>query len=301
MMTYRDKDSVSQLKIAIEDCKGDYEILIEREALGDCGVGVALTSSSSSKGGDNIWSSLWRWAKLVFVVIFVAVLGVCFFIWIGPFLMNREVIPILNWETDTFNKPALAAIIFASVALFPTFLLPSTPSMWVAGMTFGYGLGFLLIIGGVIIGTSLPYFFGSLFYHKIEEWLERFPKKASILRLAGEGNWFNQFKAVVLLRISPFPYVVYNYCAVATGVHFCPYLLGTFVGVVPEIFVAIYTGIMIRTLADASNDRRSLSAQQIICTVVGFLLTVTTTVGVTVYAKRRLSKLQKEEEKPLIQ
>ncbi|KAI3501185.1 hypothetical protein L1887_29047 [Cichorium endivia] len=296
-----DKDSVSQLKIAIEDCKGDYEILIEREALGDCGVGVALTSSSSSKGGDNIWSSLWRWAKLVFVVIFVAVLGVCFFIWIGPFLMNREVIPILNWETETFNKPALAAIIFASVALFPTFLLPSTPSMWVAGMTFGYGLGFLLIIGGVIIGTSLPYFFGSLFYHKIEEWLERFPKKASILRLAGEGNWCNQFKAVVLLRISPFPYVVYNYCAVATGVHFCPYLFGTFVGVVPEIFVAIYTGIMIRTLADASNDRRSLSAQQIICTVVGFLLTVTTTVGVTVYAKRRLSKLQKEEEKPLIQ
>ncbi|KAI3736967.1 hypothetical protein L2E82_26957 [Cichorium intybus] len=58
---------------------------------------------------------------------------------------------------------------------------------------------------------------------------------------------------------------------------------------------------MIRTLADASNDRRSLSAQQIICTVIGFLLTVTTFFGVTVYAKRRLSKLQKEEEKPLIQ
>ncbi|PWA66360.1 SNARE associated Golgi protein family [Artemisia annua] len=77
-----------------------------------------------------------------------------------------EVIPILNWETETFSKPVLAVLIFASVALFPTIFLPSTPSMWVAGMSFGYGFGFLLIIGGCIIGTSLPYVIGSLFYHK---------------------------------------------------------------------------------------------------------------------------------------
>ncbi|MFS7898050.1 hypothetical protein Hanom_Chr00s015717g01755071 [Helianthus anomalus] len=46
--------------------------------------------------------------------------------------------------------------------------IPSTPSMWVAGMSFGYGFGFFLIIGGVTIGASLPYFIGSLFYHTIQ-------------------------------------------------------------------------------------------------------------------------------------
>ncbi|XP_076918257.1 uncharacterized protein LOC143578631 [Bidens hawaiensis] len=266
----------------------EYEILIERDS----------GSGSSGSNGDHsgcVWWSLWRWAKLLFIIIFVVLLAVAL-------IYDKEVIPILNWETKTFKKPMLAILIVSSVALFPAMVLPSTPSMWVAGMTFGYGFGFLLSIGGVIIGTSLPYFIGSIFYHKIEEWLERFPKKASILRLAGEGNWFNQFKAVILLRISPFPYVVYNYCAVATGVKFGPYLFGTLVGMVPEIFVAIYTGIMIKTLADASNEKRMISAQQIVCTVVGFLLTVVTTVGVTVYAKRRLSKLQKEEEQqPLLQ
>lgn len=75
----------------------------------------------------------------------------------------------------------------------------------------------------------------------MQETLERFPKKASLLRLAGEGNWFDQFKAVILLRVSPFPYILYNYCAVATGVKFVPYLFGTLVGMLPEIFVAIYT------------------------------------------------------------
>ncbi|KAL8200869.1 hypothetical protein R6Q57_012208 [Mikania cordata] len=288
--------------------KGDYEILIERDVMGDFGTGSVvptLYSSSRSHSGsgsdsDSVWWSLWRWTKLVFIVIFLTVLGGCFFIWIGPCLMNKEVVPILNWETKTFKKPVLAVVILASIALFPSIFLPSTPSMWVAGMTFGYGFGFLLIIGGVIIGISIPYMFGSLFYNKIEEWLDRFPKKASILRLAGEGNWFNQFKAVILLRISPFPYVVYNYCAVATGVRFSPYLFGTLIGMIPEIFVAIYTGIMIRTLADTSSDKRMISVQQIVCMVVGFVLTVVTTVGVTVYAKRRLSKLQREEEQPLL-
>ncbi|KAJ0836796.1 hypothetical protein HanRHA438_Chr16g0771031 [Helianthus annuus] len=70
---------------------------------------------------------------------------------------------------------------------------------------------------------------------------------------------------------------------------------------IPEIFVAIYTGIMIRTLVDASNDHQSLSAPHIIYMVFGFLLTIATTVVVTVYAKRRLSELQKDDEQLLLQ
>lgn len=75
----------------------------------------------------------------------------------------------------------------------------------------------------------------------MQVWLESHPKRASIIRLAGEGNCFCQFRAVSLIRISPFPYVVYNYCAVATDVKYVPYLLGTVAGMVPEIFVALYT------------------------------------------------------------
>lgn len=75
----------------------------------------------------------------------------------------------------------------------------------------------------------------------MQAWLERHPKRASIIRLAGEGNWFNQFRAVTLIRISPFPYIIYNYCAVATDVRYVPYLLGTAVGMVPDIIVALYT------------------------------------------------------------
>ena len=62
----------------------------------------------------------------------------------------------------------LTVLLFASIALFPTLLLPSTPSMWVAGMTFGYGFGFLLIISAASVGVSLPFFIGSIFHQKIQ-------------------------------------------------------------------------------------------------------------------------------------
>ncbi|KAL0393418.1 UNVERIFIED_CONTAM: hypothetical protein Slati_4308000 [Sesamum latifolium] len=273
---------------------GDYVKLEEGGGEGGARWRVETSTStsgccggSSDSGGGGGWWSWWWWAKLVVVVVFVAVLGAVFFKWVGPFFMDKEIIPIIIWERKTFSTTMLALIVFGSLIIFPTLLLPSTPSMWVAGMTFGYGYGFLLIIGAVPIGVSIPYFI---------DVVRKVSKKASIIRLAGEGNWFNQFRAVALIRISPFPYVVYNYCAMATDVKYGPYLLGTLVGMVPEIFVALYTGILIKTLANASHDRHSLSASQIIFNVIGFCVTVATTVIITLYAKRRLKELQMQEE-----
>ncbi|KAM3343752.1 hypothetical protein BC332_00476 [Capsicum chinense] len=287
-----------------EDSKGGYVKLcgdnLEENNKGFLKGCIGASSSGISGYGGNSSSSrcwsLWWWAKLVLVLIFVGVLAAVFLKWVGPFFMDKEIIPILNWETRTFSTPVLAVLVYASVALFPTLLLPSTPSMWVAGMTFGYGYGFLLIIGAVPIGVSLPYFIGHLFRHRIQSWIERYPKNASVIRLAGEGNWFNQFRAVALIRISPFPYIVYNYCAMATGVKYGPYLLGTLIGMVPEIFVTLYTGILIKTLANASQEQRFLSAPQIILNVLGFSFTFATTVMITIYAKRRLKQLQRDEE-----
>ncbi|XP_057775645.1 uncharacterized protein LOC130994606 isoform X2 [Salvia miltiorrhiza] len=259
---------------------------LKEEVSPSCGVGGA---------GGEWWWLLWWWAKLLLVALFIGVLLAVFLKWIGPFVMEKEIIPLINWERESFSTKQLVLLIFGSLTIFPSILLPSSPSMWLAGMTFGYGYGFLLVVGGVIFGVSLPYFIGSLFYHKIQVWLERYPKRASVIRLAGEGSLFNQFRAVALIRISPFPYIIYNYCAVATDVKFGPYLLGTLVGMVPEIFLTLYTGIIIQTLADATDDRQTMSGSQILFNIAGFCITAAATVLVTLYAKRRLKELQMEE------
>ncbi|XAR70388.1 hypothetical protein NMG60_11027231 [Bertholletia excelsa] len=280
-----------ELKLRVAGDCGEYVKL--GDAVEECEAGGCGAQQSPST--NRWWCCFWWWAKVVVLMVLVGLLAAVFLKWIGPFVMDKEIIPVINWERSTFSKSVLGVLLFASMALFPTLLLPSTPSMWVAGMTFGYGFGFLLIICGVAIGISLPYLIGSLFHHKIQGWLEKYPKNASIIRLASEGNWFNQFRAVALIRISPFPYIIYNFCAVATDVKFGPYFLGSLVGMVPEIFVAIYTGILIRTLADASQESRSLSVPQIIFNVLGFCGTLVATVLVTLYGKRRLKKLQELE------
>ena len=70
----------------------------------------------------------------------------------------------------------------------------------------------------------------------------------------------------------------------------------TFIHPELKIHIVYCSGILIQTLADASNDRHTLSAPQILLNVGGFLLTVVTTIVFTVYAKRQLKVLQKEEQ-----
>lgn len=55
------------------------------------------------------------------------------------------------------------------------------------------------------------------------------------------------------------------------------------------------SGIIIQTLADASDDRQSMSTPQILFNIAGFCITAAATVLVTLYAKRRLKELQMEE------
>lgn len=76
-------------------------------------------------------------------------------------------IPILQWEATAFGRPTLAIVLVVSLALFPVFLIPSGPSMWLAGMIFGYGLGFVIIMVGTTVGMVLPYLIGLMFRDRL--------------------------------------------------------------------------------------------------------------------------------------
>jgi len=73
----------------------------------------------------------------------------------------------LQWEATAFGRPMLAIVLVVSLALFPVFLIPSGPSMWLAGMIFGYGLGFVIIMVGTTIGMVLPYLIGLMFRDRL--------------------------------------------------------------------------------------------------------------------------------------
>ncbi|KAL0375891.1 UNVERIFIED_CONTAM: hypothetical protein Scaly_0706700 [Sesamum calycinum] len=226
--------------------------------------------------------------------------------------------PLLQWEATAFGRPVLALVLIASLALFPVVLIPSGPSMWLAGMIFGYGLGFVIIMVGTTIGMVLPYLIGLTFRDRIHQWLKKWPQKAAMLRLAGEGSWFHQFKVVALFRISPFPYTIFNYAIVVTNMRFWPYLSGSVAGMIPESFIYIYSNVLfhafvadvgfglslglllcsgrlIRTLADVKYRNHQLTPVEIIYNTISFIVAIITTIAFTIYARRTLNDLEVAE------
>jgi uncharacterized membrane protein YdjX (TVP38/TMEM64 family) len=212
--------------------------------------------------------------------------------WGLPFLFQQVLYPMMEWEATSFGRPVLAIVLVASLALFPVFLIPSAPSMLLAGMIFGYGLGFVIIMVGTTVGMVVPYGIGLLFRDRIHQWLMRWPQKAAMIRLAAEGSWFHQFRLVAVFRVSPFPYTIFNYAIVVTSMTFWPYLWGSIAGMVPEAFIYIYSGRLIKTLADVQYANYQLTPVEIIYNVISLIVAVVTTVAFTVYAKRALKEFE---------
>uniref|UniRef100_A0ACD5WHU2 Uncharacterized protein n=1 Tax=Avena sativa TaxID=4498 RepID=A0ACD5WHU2_AVESA len=88
------------------------------------------------------------WMKVLlgcFLLIIVSYIFVKFGV---PFAFEKVLLPIMQWEASAFGRPVLALVLVASLALLPLILVPSGPSMWLAGMIFGYGWGFVIIMYG---------------------------------------------------------------------------------------------------------------------------------------------------------
>ncbi|KAL6494446.1 hypothetical protein OROGR_031246 [Orobanche gracilis] len=239
--------------------------------------------------------SLAWWLKAILLCLITVILLIMFLKWGLPFLVQKVLFPILRLEATAFGLPVLALVLVASLGLFPVFFIPSGPSMWLAGMIFGYGLGFLIIMFGTTIGMVLPYLIGLLFRDRIHQWLKRWPQKAAMIRLAGKGSWFHQFKVVALFRNAPFPYPIFNYAIVVTSVKFWPYLFGSIAGMVPEAFIYIYSGRLLRTLADVKYGDHHLTVVETVYNVISFIFAVITIVAFGFYAKKTLNDLKKAE------
>ncbi|KAF1895271.1 hypothetical protein Lal_00043917 [Lupinus albus] len=214
--------------------KSEYVRLVISDEQGAVENEMLQPQAESRHNSFRWWIKAFLWG---FVVVVISLLLLK---WGVPFVFEKVLYPMMEWESTAFGRPVLAFVLVASLALFPVFFIPSGPSMWLAGMIFGYGLGFVIIMVGTTIGMVLPYLIGLLLRDRIHQLLKKWPRNAEMIRLAGEGSSFHQFRVVALFRISPFPYTIFNYAIVVTNMRFWPYLWGSIAGMVPEAFLYIY-------------------------------------------------------------
>ncbi|CAM6116543.1 unnamed protein product [Calypogeia fissa] len=238
---------------------------------------------------------LW-WVKVSSAGLILIAIGSAIVFWGVPLILDKVLIPMLIWEASTFSKPLLSLVLILSLALFPIIILPSGPSMWLSGMIFGYGFGFIIIMVGTFFGQTLPYFIGRwLFHERIQEFLNKWPKQAAVLRIAEQGSYFYQFRSVAILRVSPVPYPWFNYAITGTTITYGPYIAGSMAGMVPEAFITIYSGKMLKDLADLKKDKQPLTWPRVIYYMVNFSLATAIGVAVMVLGRRALADLELKE------
>ncbi|KAE8806533.1 transmembrane protein 64 [Hordeum vulgare] len=242
-------------------------------------------------------SSHFSWWMTALLACFLLIMASYIFVKFGaPFAFEKVLFPIMKWEASAFGRPVLALVLVASLALFPLILVPSGPSMWLAGMIFGYGWGFVIIIVGTTLGMVGAYWIGSLFRERLHAWLKRWPQQIALIKLAGEGSWFQQFRVVALFRVSPFPYTIFNYAVTVTEIKFSPYVCGSVAGMTPEAFIYIYSGRLIRTLADVKYGKQKMTPVEITYSTISFVAAAALTVAFTVYAKKALNNIKSPDD-----
>ncbi len=214
---------------------------------------------------------------------------------IGLFVLSR-LLPVGDWLA-AFNE-WVGGLGYAGLLLFvliyiitAVLLLPGAILTIGAGFVFGLGWGFAAVSVGSTIGASLAFLIGRYFARdKIEAATRDKPKFRSVDRAIGERG----AKLIFLLRLSPLiPFNLSNYFYGLTAVAFWPYVLASWIGMMPGTLVYVYLGTLgragVETAAGAETGR---TAMEWTLLIAGLLITA----GVTVWVSQIARKALKETE-----
>jgi uncharacterized membrane protein YdjX (TVP38/TMEM64 family) len=128
-----------------------------------------------------------------------------------------------------------------------------------AGALYGLGTGTAVVLAGATLGAALSFLLAkSVLRKRIERMTAGNAKFAALDRaIAKEGA-----KIVFLVRLSPvFPFTYINYAFGLTGVRTLPYVLASFVGMIPGTFAYVYLGAAARTAASGETDATKKALQ----------------------------------------
>lgn len=86
----------------------------------------------------------------------------------------------------------------------------------------------------------------------VREWAEKKMQSKRLFRAIEHGTHENAMKLIILTHLSPvMPTSILNYLFATMGVDFVRFLVATFFGVTPLMFIAIYVGSLSADLAEA--------------------------------------------------
>jgi uncharacterized membrane protein YdjX (TVP38/TMEM64 family) len=211
---------------------------------------------------------------------------------IALFLAMRF-LPVQQWLksfNDWVGQMGMAGIfIFIVVYVVATVLLAPGSILTIgAGFAFGLWKGFLAVSAGATLGASLAFLVARFIARdKIEATAQRSDKFGKIDNAIGKQG----AKLIFLLRLSPvIPFNLSNYFYGLTAVKFWPYVLASWIGMMPGTFLYVYIGTAGKAAVAATAGREAVKHgwQYWTFMSVGLAATIAVTIWVTKIARDAL-------------
>ena len=184
----------------------------------------------------------------------------------------------------------LGVLAYAGViVLLQAVILPLAPVALAGGGLFGFLKGFIAITVGTNAGAALNFLISRhLARNTVQRWLGHHEKFRLIDKAVGREGW----KIIALLRLCPIPFGLANYAYGLTAVGFWPYMLATFIAIIPANCLFVWLGTGIHDLATIFDPHRTQSRTETSVFVVGLVVAFFVLRHITKLAKAAVAKVE---------
>jgi len=209
----------------------------------------------------------------------------------------RPSVPLGDW-LEQFDGwvaelgPTGIVVFVASYIVAAVLFLPASLLTIGAGVLFGLVRGTILVSIGSTLGAAAAFLVSRYF---ARDWVARKvaadTRFGAIDRAIGAEGW----KIVCLLRLSPVvPYNLSNYLYGLTSVRFVPYVIASWLGMLPGTVMYVYLGAAGKAGLDGTAGASVRTWQQDALLGVGLIATIVFTVMITRIARNALKSTELE-------
>ncbi len=214
-------------------------------------------------------------------------------------LVLAHFIPVTA-ATDAFSRRVrafgfLGPPLFGAAYIVATIIfIPAAPLTLAAGAVFGIWTGMAIVSAGSTVAAAASFLIARYLAHGfVERRAAKSPRFRAIEQAIAQRGW----KMIALLRLSPVvPFTLTNYLLGLTEIQFWPYVLVTWIAMLPATFLYIYLGYVGR--AAASGHHRSPFQWTML--TASLVATVALTVYISIVARNAVRAAENAPVPPTI-
>ena len=225
--------------------------------------------------------TLWKFerAETFLTYGFVAVLIVVVIAFVGDEAAGH--INAFEAWINGMGPSAVAVFVLLCVVLISVFVPDSLIGI-VAGATFGFGLGIMVVIVCNLLAAALQF---ALARRLLKPLIDRLLTKRPALAATQAAVLKQEFRLQLLIRLTPLNRAVTNYVLSSAGVRFTGFMAAC-VGLLPSLIIEVYFGYAGKHLAKVAGATSHSTELRDVVMVTGLLVAIAVMVMVSRLARK---------------